>query len=44
VLLRSGVTAGERVCVTHLETVTDGMSVRVQVPDEKPPAGANGTR
>jgi RND family efflux transporter MFP subunit len=44
VLLRSGVTAGERVCVTHLEAVTDSMSVRVQVPDEKPPAGANGTR
>jgi pullulanase/glycogen debranching enzyme len=28
----------------HLYPVTDGMSVRVQVPDEKPPAGANGTR
>lgn len=30
VVLRSGVSAGERVCTTPLDLVTDGMSVRVQ--------------
>ena len=32
VLLASGVLAGERVCLSDLETITDGMQVRVQAP------------
>lgn len=40
VLVRSGLSAGERVCVSPLEAVTDGMSVRVQEHDRRAGAGA----
>jgi RND family efflux transporter MFP subunit len=45
VLLRSGVEAGERICISPLEAAVEGMEVRVDEAPEKKPAGrASGRR
>ena len=42
VLLSAGTFAGERVCLSDLETITDGMQVRVSEPQSPPGNGGGG--
>ena len=42
VIVRAGLSAGERVCLTPLAAVTDGMRVRTETADTAAPAGESG--